>query len=111
MYNLGFDSALISTLVIIMKPVICTVCGKAPKSSQDGDWLAFADFKASEVSDLSHPGGLEYFCGEHLDAARRLQGMIAIEAIGELQRQFDSVSQTNAAQNTPKPVWKRWLGL
>jgi hypothetical protein len=93
-----------------MKPAVCGICGKIPDKAQMGAWVEFSDYDAEGEKDLSHPDGLEYFCDEHLDAARSLAGLTSAEALKKLQILYSSshVNQTN--ESPKKPFWKKWLG-
>lgn len=66
-----------------MKPAICSICGKFPAT---GDWVAFQDHDERQPIGLSHPPGLEYFCDEHVGAARRLVSLDAASALEALKK-------------------------
>lgn len=66
-----------------MKPAICSICGKFPAA---GDWVAFQDHDEGQPIGLSHPAGLEYFCDEHVGAARRLVSLDAASALATLKK-------------------------
>lgn len=93
-----------------MKPAVCGVCGKIPTKTQMGDWVEFSDYDAEGEKDLSHPDGLEYFCDEHLNAARSLAGLPTAEALMQLRALYADHVDNQAAEATKKPFWKRWLG-
>ena len=66
-----------------MKPAICSICGKFPAA---GDWVAFQDHDERQPIGLSHPPGLEYFCDEHVGAARRLVSLDTASALATLKK-------------------------
>jgi hypothetical protein len=68
-----------------MKPAICGVCGKSAVESQNGDWVAFSDYKRLENEEIGHPDGLEWFCEMHLEEAKSLSTMKSSDALAELR--------------------------
>jgi hypothetical protein len=90
-----------------MKPSVCELCKKphlAESGSVSGDWLEFADYKPLELGVIGHPDGFEYFCDEHVEAARKLTHLPANDALSELQKIYG----TARWQAPPVlPWWKR----
>ena len=68
-----------------MKPAICCICGNFPAANNEGDWVAFADHDVEAEPSLSHPDGLEYFCEEHINAARCFTSFTAAEALKKIK--------------------------
>ena len=71
-----------------MNPARCRVCGKHASQepgTNKGEWLTFADYEPGDTAALSHPQGLEYFCGVHLPQARELCHVTAEQAIAQLR--------------------------
>lgn len=52
-----------------MKPAVCIICGKSG-SQIEGDWVEFSDYEPLANDEIGHPKGLEWFCRNHLDAAK-----------------------------------------
>lgn len=72
-----------------MQPAICCICGKCPKSSVGkGDWVEFAEYTNTDTFELSHPEGLEYYCGEHIEEARKLVHLTSAEALKILRSKY-----------------------
>lgn len=67
-----------------MTPAVCCICGKIPTTDHDGDWLEFQDYDAEGMG-LSHPQGLEFFCGEHISSGRRFTSFTAAEALKKIK--------------------------
>ena len=79
-----------------MKPAICNLCGK-PRSSEEGkgDWLEFLDYENEEPVMITHPQGLEYYCDEHLEDARRLVHLNSIKVLEKLRQMYPGVGVSN----------------
>jgi hypothetical protein len=80
-----------------MKPPICRLCNgtldaRESRAGHTGDWVAFADYEALPERMVGHPRGLEWFCSEHVAAARALSSRSTQEALIELQRRFGRFS-------------------
>ncbi|WP_394539053.1 hypothetical protein PRJ39_00555 [Lysobacter enzymogenes] len=72
-----------------MKPPICRLCGRDMLGKLDGgDLVAFADYQAPPVGVAGHPHGAEWFCGEHLAAAREASGLDCAEAMRRLRERY-----------------------
>jgi hypothetical protein len=71
-----------------MKPAICLICGKNSLSA-GGDWVEFADYMPSSANEITHPKGFEWFCNEHLDAAKSVAELPSNEGIKILKRRFN----------------------
>ena len=67
-----------------MKPAICAICGKRSPMI-DGDWVEFSDYAALPKEEIGHPNGLEWFCREHLSAAKSLASQSSKDAILHLK--------------------------
>lgn len=67
-----------------MKLAACCICGKIPATANEGDWLEFQDYHAEGIG-MSHPAGLEFFCDEHIDAARSLTGIDSTDALKQMR--------------------------
>jgi hypothetical protein len=67
-----------------MTPAVCCICGKIPAAADDGDWLEFQDYDAAGMG-LSHPQGLEFFCGEHISRGRSFILCSAAEALTKIK--------------------------
>ncbi len=67
-----------------MKPAVCCICGKASAFIDDGDWIEFRDCDSERTPQLSHPVGLEYFCNQHIEEARRFINMSSVDALYKL---------------------------
>lgn len=98
-----------------MKPAVCLLCGKASidePSPNAGDWVRFADFRPLDAGALGHPTGLEYYCDEHVEAARRLDSYTAAQALETLRGQFgDSLTPAGAPQVLDKrSLWRKLMG-
>lgn len=70
-----------------MKPAVCCICGKIPATAHEGDWLEFQDYHSEGIG-ISHPAGLEYFCDEHVAAARSLTGMDSMDALKQMRTAY-----------------------
>lgn len=93
-----------------MKPAICLLCGKAAahiKPPNTGDWVEFSDYQSPVAGSLDHPRGLEYFCDEHVGAAKLLAMKTSADALVELQARYGSVSQDGSCNRAPLPWWRR----
>lgn len=74
-----------------MKPGICVLCGKACVDeipSNEGSYVKFSDYQEPEIFSLDDPVGMEYFCDEHVEAARLLSSLTSKEALTDLKNQF-----------------------
>lgn len=92
-----------------MRPAICQLCGKpaiAELSPNQGDWVEFADYQRLEHFPLGHPVGLEYFCDQHLAAAKVLASSTAEAAIKELKEQYGNLPPYKMTIPTPS-LWHR----
>ncbi len=70
-----------------MRPPICKLCTKR-FSVKDGGLVRFADFVPLPKRQVGHPRGLEWFCDEHLDAAKVLATLSLSEALTQLRSQL-----------------------
>jgi hypothetical protein len=72
-----------------MKPPICFLCHKHFRSANAGfDLVEFADYTPLPEGYLGHPHGLEWFCNEHLAAARSHATESLEAAMLELHKAF-----------------------
>ncbi len=72
-----------------MKPAICGVCGRFQVA---GDWVEFQDYDESQLTSLTHPAGLEFFCNEHLGEALKLASQDESSALNALKMTYLSDS-------------------
>ena len=99
-----------------MKPAQCGVCSQhtaQETGARKGEWLTFADHQPADRGMLSHPRGLEYFCGVHLPQALEFRHLPAEEAISKLREKHSS-HETPITGTPPRPLtrWQRlmlWL--
>lgn len=88
-----------------MKPAVCALCGKSAahmKPPNTGDWVEFSDYQSPVAGSLDHPRGLEYFCDEHVGAAKPLAMKTSADALVELQS-----SGYENQDRTRLPWWRR----
>lgn len=76
-----------------MKPPYCFLCHKdcrcaALHLNAGGDFVQFADFVPLPHGMAGHPQGLEWFCPEHLPAAKTLVLKKSSEALYDLQQTY-----------------------
>jgi hypothetical protein len=93
-----------------MKPPVCLLCGKfagEESPTNRGDWVVFADYDPHHEPSLMHPDGLEYYCDEHVEAAKAQSLKTSSEALLELQKQFGTVFE--GPRRKPTSWWKRFL--
>jgi hypothetical protein len=89
-----------------MKPAICVICGKK-SPSVDGDWVEFSDFSQESISGITHPQGLEWFCVEHLEAAKSIANLSANEGINLLKTKFSIRAQSDRLDSSEKATAKK----
>lgn len=79
-----------------MKPAICAICGNRSPLIE-GDWVEFSDYTTESSSQITHPEGLEWFCKEHLEAAKSISNLTASEGIRKLlqEHQLQTTSGTS----------------
>lgn len=93
-----------------MKPAICVLCGKSAahiKPPNMGDWVEFVDYQLPVAGSLDHPTGLEYFCDEHVGAAKLLAMKTSADAMVELQSRYGSAPGYEYQDRPPLPWWRR----
>ena len=96
-----------------MKPAICSVCGKSAienLTSNKGDWVEFQDYDQNSSDSLSHPKGLEYFCGEHLSVAMGYANMDSSEALKQLKIMYPCNKNEESKLTHKRAWWKIWIG-
>ncbi len=90
-----------------MRMPICMICGTPAIHQQPpkgGEWVKFADYVDQGFSMADHDG-LEYFCGNHVAAARALAAKTSTDALADLKKQFADCPQYN---EEPMPsLWQR----
>lgn len=69
-----------------MKPPICQLCHRHCAGA--ADLVQFADYTALPPGMTGHPHGLEWFCAEHLEAARALAALPVAEAMARLEQRY-----------------------
>lgn len=72
-----------------MKPAICGVCHTSAVQSAHGEWVTFSDYKNLANEEIGHAQGLEWFCGNHLNAAELLTNKSASEALKLLRKKYN----------------------
>lgn len=95
-----------------MKPAICYLCGKfssEESAEKKGDWVEFQDYDEKYVHSLSHPQGLEYFCGEHVFAAEQLKNKKSDIALKELENLYPQSKSVERSINPKISWWQRWV--
>jgi len=68
-----------------MRPPICAICDR---DQRDHPELEFELVTFREVEHLDHPGhpeGLEWFCQDHLEAAKKRDHLLEREAIRQIR--------------------------
>ncbi len=95
-----------------MKPATCVVCGKYFRDIPEGltgDWVNFSDFEKADPEALSDDLGREFFCDEHVAAARELSHLTSKEAVERLRNQFglEDPFEKRARETTHKGFWSR----
>ena len=81
-----------------MEPAVCPVCYSTPKHKGDGQWIEFADYSKAEDLALTHPQGLKYFCGKHVEQADALRALPFERALLILKEQFPPESSNNISE-------------
>ena len=95
-----------------MKPAVCVLCGKGlweEPGPNHGDYLEFADYDPDHESFIGHPEGYEYYCDEHVIAARALLSKTAPEALNILRQQTGILEPREPAVLNPMPRWRMWI--
>jgi len=83
-----------------VKPAICPVCGTSAIQSK-GDHVEFSDYEPLPSDYIGHPHGYEWFCADHLEAAKSMSNLPAENVIKALRDKFSE--NTNQPQ-TNSPV-------
>lgn len=97
-----------------MKLAVCVLCGEgawetpAPNS---GDWVRFSEYVQIDHPPLGHPDGLEYYCNEHVGAARELSSKTSAEALAELRQRFGIAEPRTPRKPEHKLPPSRWKHL
>ena len=79
-----------------MKPGICVLCGKLCVDEippNEGSYVKFSDYQELEICSLDDPIGMEYFCDEHVKAARVLSSFTSKDALVALQKQHGVIPE------------------
>ncbi|NRF65565.1 hypothetical protein HLB44_01075 [Aquincola sp. S2] len=97
-----------------MKPPVCHFCNRSLDSvksrrAKAGDLVQFADYVPLPPGMCGHPHGLEWFCAEHVDAARALSRMRIDEAMLELKAGHGALRQPSTNGGGPFGRWLRAL--
>jgi hypothetical protein len=93
-----------------VKPAVCVLCGKAAidtPSPNNGDWVEFADYRAQDPVMLGHPIGLEYFCDEHVAAAKHLTSKPSTEVLAQLREQLGDLQKYTTTSPRQVSWWQR----
>ena len=70
-----------------MKPAVCIICGNS-SSQIEGDWVEFSDYVPLSKNEIGHPKGLEWFCRNHLSAAKSFANYPSEDGIYLLKNKF-----------------------
>lgn len=87
-----------------MKPAVCFLCGNLAvdePSNKKGDWVQFGNFQQESSLALGHPSGLEYLCGEHLSAAKRLIHENSDAALSKLKEKYGRFDRKKKMEKNP----------
>jgi len=70
-----------------MRPPLCSVCDRAQDKYPQlrFDVVKFADYRPLPDGRVGHPEGLEWFCGDHLDAAMAVRHLNSANALQQLR--------------------------
>ena len=79
-----------------MKPPICEICLRRFNHAEEGGTISFKKTKSNlkwekrvkKKGIVEHPPYMEWFCGEHFDAAKKLEHLHRHEALEELKNLF-----------------------
>lgn len=86
-----------------MKPGICVLCGKPCGDEippNEGSYVKFSDFQEPELFSLDDPIGMEYFCDEHVTAAKELSTFTSKDAIAALKKQLGVIPEYKSPRRT-----------
>lgn len=96
-----------------MKPAVCAICGKSG-AHIDGDWVEFSDYEPLAQGEIGHPKGLEWFCRDHLDAAKSVanhsfeDGLIILKnKFGEIEAPLDVPKKKASMIESIKGLFKK----
>jgi hypothetical protein len=79
-----------------MKPGICVLCGKPcvdEIAPNEGSYVKFSDYEEPEIFSLDDPTGMEYFCDEHVKAAKALSTFTSKDALAALKKQLGVIPE------------------
>jgi hypothetical protein len=72
-----------------MKAPICSVCNRWlsewPPGEDSGDLVSFRDYRRLLAGAVGHPHGMEWFCPDHVSAARELSDLDSATALAVLR--------------------------
>ena len=79
-----------------MKPPICRICTTRFSHEKEGGIVSFKKTKANlkwekkveKKGIVEHPPYMEWFCGKHFDAAKKLEHLYLNEALDKLRKLF-----------------------
>ncbi|MGB1250377.1 MAG: glycosyltransferase [Candidatus Promineifilaceae bacterium] len=80
-----------------MKPPICEVCSTylradSAQSTTQGNLVRFANYEPLPDGMVGHPTGLEWFCGNHVEAAKGLTHLSSSAAIAQIRTSEQSLA-------------------
>ncbi len=94
-----------------MRVSLCCLCYKNFYEDEklEGGAVEFSDYAPPPNGEvwLDDPPGIEWFCNEHLPAARALAYIPSQEALAELQRQFGVFPEPS--YEPERLTWWQWL--
>lgn len=81
-----------------MKPAICVICGNRSPIAE-GDWVEFSDYTADSTNQITHPKGLEWFCNEHIEAAKSVSNLTASEGVKKVLEVYQTPKDASMSSN------------
>ncbi|HIG66084.1 MAG TPA: hypothetical protein EYQ43_11160 [Methyloprofundus sp.] len=92
-----------------MRPAICKVCNISAVQSPNGEWVTFLDYKSLDEEEIGHPDGLEWFCENHIEAAKLLSHKNYSDALQELQKKYPVAISNTIEKNENKKWWQQFI--
>lgn len=100
-----------------MKPPVCHLCRKHLELDDGpylengyGDLVKFMDYRPLPLPCVGHPHGLEWFCKEHIAAAKKLSYLDAKTALHQLQVEFDIAENPPMRWASDATLWITSVG-
>lgn len=94
-----------------MRPAVCKVCNTSAIQSPNGEWIQFSDYKSLDDEEIGHPDGLEWFCENHVEAAKLLSNKNYSDAIGELRSKYASSTNNIIKRKDNRKWWQRFINF